>query len=134
MERDNHVLTTTPPWQATETAGAAILPTPTCRTPTGTTTKTTKTTKTTNNRKRKRASPSSLSQSTTSSELSPILNEDTAAEDETTNVYDNIIPDVYTDETVNTPVHITSDAVYMYGCTPEVRDNSSPTREPDGRG
>ena len=49
-------------------------------------------------------------------------------------MYDNITPDVYTNEAVNTPVHITTDAVYMYGCTPEGRGNSSPTQEPDGTG
>ena len=127
--RDNHVLTTTPPSgrpQAAEATGAATPHSPTRRTPTGTTIRT-KTIKTTNNRKRKRASPSSLSQSTTSSELSPILDEDTATEEETADVRDDIFTDVYTDETVNTPVHIPTDAVYMCGCTPEGRGNSSPT-------
>ena len=45
-----------------------------------------------------------------------------------------MLTDVYTNETVNTPVHITTDDVYMDGCTPEGRGNSSPTREPDGIG
>ena len=92
------------------------------------------TTKTTSNRRRKRARPTSLSQSTTSSLLSPTLDEDTATEEEITDVYDNMLTDVHTNETVNTPVHITTDDVYMYSCTPEGRGNSSPTREPDGIG
>ena len=45
-----------------------------------------------------------------------------------------MLTDVDTNETVNTPVHITTDAVYMYGCTPEGRGNSSPTWEPDAIG
>ena len=93
-----------------------------------------KTTKTTGTRKQKRARPTTLSQSTTSSELSPILDEDTATEEETTDVYDNMLTDVHTYDTVNTHVHITTDDVYMYSCSPEGRGNSSPTREPDGIG
>ena len=81
-----------------------------------------------------KARPATLSQSTTSSELSPIQDEDTATGDEVTDVYDNMLTDVHTNETVNTSVHITTDDVYMYGCTPEGRGNSSPTREPDGIG
>ena len=69
-----------------------------------------------------------------SSDLSPILDEDSATEEETTDVYDNMLTDVNTNDTVNTPMHITTDDVYMYGCTPEGRGNSSPTREPDGIG
>ena len=64
---------------------------------------------------RKRARPSSLLQSTTSTELSPILDEDTATEEETTDVHD-IFSDGCTNETVNTPLHISTDAVYIYGC------------------
>ena len=131
--RDNHVLPATPPSQDTEPSGAASLHSAPGRAPTGTTART-KTTKTTSNRKRKRARPTTLSQSTTSSELSLTLDEDTATEEETTDVYDNMLTDVYTNETVNTPVHITTDDVYMYSCTPEGRGNSSPTREPEGIG
>ena len=68
-----------------------------------------------------------------SSDLSPILDEDSATKEETTDVYEHMLTDVHTNDTVNTPVHITTD-VYMYGCTPEGRGNSSPTREPDGIG
>ena len=131
--RDNHVLTTTPPSQGTALAGIDTSHPPTCRTLTGATTKTTKATETTN-RKRMRARPSSHSLSTTSSVLSPMLDEDTATEEETIDLYDNMFTDVHTNETVTTPVHITTDAVYMYGCTPKRKGNSSPIREPDGIG
>ena len=131
--RDNHVLTATPPSQVTESSGAATSHYSPGREPTGMTNRT-KTTKTTSNRKRKRARPTTLSQSTTSSELPPILDGDSATEEEPTDVYDNMLTDVHTNDTVNTPVHITTDDVYMYGCTPEGRGNSSPPREPDGIG
>ena len=131
--RDNHILTATHPSPATENAGAATPLSPPCGAPTGPTNRT-KTTRSTNTRKRKRARPATLSQSTASPELSPTLDEDTATEEETTDVYDNMLTDVYTNETVNTPVHITTDDVYMDGCTPEGRGNSSSTREPDGIG
>ena len=85
----------------------------------------TKTTKTSGTRKRKRARPTTLSQS---SELAPILDEDTATEEETNDVYDNMLTDMHTYDTVNTPVHIPTDDVYMYSCTPEGRGNSSPPR------
>ena len=45
-----------------------------------------------------------------------------------------MLTDVHTNETVNTPVHITTDVVYMYGFTPEGKGNSSLTWEPDGIG
>ena len=131
--RDNHVLTTTPPSQVTETSGTASLHSPPGGVRAGTINRT-KTTKTSGTRKRKRARPTTLSQSTTSSELSPILDEDTATEEETTDVYDNMLTDVHTYDTVNTPVHITTENVYMYSCSPEGRGNSSQTREPDGIG
>ena len=121
------------PSQVTETSGAATLHSPLGRAPTGTTNRT-KPTKTTSNRKRKRARPTTLSQSTTGSELSPIRDEDSATEEGTTDVYDNMLTDVHTNDTVNTPVHITTADVYMYSCTPKGRGNSSPTREPDGIG
>ena len=41
-----------------------------------------------------------------------MLDEDTATEEEITDVYDNMFTDVHTNESVNTPVHITTDAVY----------------------
>ena len=60
--------------------------------------------------------------------------EDTATEEETTDVYDNIFTDMHMNNSVTTPVHVTTDTVYMYGCTPEGRGNSFPTRESDGIG
>ena len=50
-------------------------------------------------------------------------------------VYDDVHDDVYANEIVNTlrsPVCVTIDAVYMYGCIPEGRGNPSQIREPDG--
>ena len=95
--RDNHVLTTTPISQDTaisqETAsdGTGTPHPPTYRPLNGATSKATKTTN--NNRKWKRARPFSLSQSTTSSVLSPMMDEDTATEEETADVDDNMFTD-----------------------------------------
>ena len=92
-------------------------------------------TKTTNkNKKRKRTRPTSLFQSTASSVPSPMLDRGAATEEEDIDVYNDVYNDVPTYKNVTTPAYITTDAVYMHGCIPEERGNSSPTREPDGIG
>ena len=61
-----------------------------------------------------------------------MLDRDSATEEEDIDVYNDIYYDMHTK--MYTPVYITTDAVYVYGCIPEGRSNSSPTREPDGIG
>ena len=113
--RDNHVLTTTPTSQGTEPVEAGILHLPNPRTLTN------------KNRKRKRARPTSLSQSITSSVLSLMLDEEIATEEEVTGVYNDMYADEHTNETVTTPMYITTDAVYMYGWITDVT-GSYPSR------
>ena len=66
--------------------------------------------------------------------LSPMLpaDSDTSTEEEDIDVYNDTYDDMHTEMNMTTPAYITTDAVYMYNCTPEGRSNSPRTREPDG--